>query len=225
MVAICSVCLCFPSWGNACDEFDRDYIIQRLLILQIKRDVVDNTERDFIMMANRCGFNISDTRVFDTANKTSKRKYSENTEVLKMTMNNLDILIKQTADKYGLDPALVKAIIHTESSFNSNAVSIKGAIGLTQVMPATASKMGVKPTDLWHPHINLDTGVRYLVIQLQRFDSLKKALIAYNAGPNVAERVKKPEDLKMIPNETKAYIKQVFLLYTMYKASGFGKYS
>lgn len=136
---------------------------------------------------------------------------------------NLDGLIIRTSAKYGVDPALVKALVHAESNFNPYAVSHMGAVGLTQVMPQTAVDLGVRPSDLTIPHINLDAGTRYLTLQLERFDSLKKALVAYNAGPRIAARVNSREDLRLIPDETRGYLKRVLSLYEFYKLSGYGK--
>lgn len=135
---------------------------------------------------------------------------------------NLDSLIIRTSAKYGVDPALVKALIHAESNFDQYAVSHAGARGLTQVMPATALDLGVRPSDLYVPHINIDTGVRYLALNLQNFGSVSKAIIAYNAGPGIAAKVNSREDVRFIPDETRGYLKRVLSLYAMYKAKGFG---
>lgn len=91
------------------------------------------------------------------------------------------------ADRYGLDPALVMAIIQAESRYDSTAVSHKGAIGLMQVMPETALWLGVPdPAD---PATNLDAGCRYFSYLLQSFGGdIVLALAAYNAGPATVRR-------------------------------------
>jgi soluble lytic murein transglycosylase-like protein len=89
-------------------------------------------------------------------------------------------LIERAASKYGLDPAVIKAIISVESGFNPNAVSKAGARGLMQLMPSTARLLGVDPDD---PEQNVDGGARYFRQQLDRFGSIELALAAYNAGP------------------------------------------
>jgi soluble lytic murein transglycosylase-like protein len=85
----------------------------------------------------------------------------------------------------GLDPRLLAALVWTESYFNPNAVSWVGAIGLAQLMPTTATWLGVDP---WVPEQNLDGGARYLAQQIARFDSVELGLAAYNAGPNAVIR-------------------------------------
>lgn len=94
--------------------------------------------------------------------------------------NELASAIKSAAQKHGVDPAVIKAVIRAESGFRSDAVSRTGAQGLMQLMPGTAKALGVDPTD---PEQNIDGGVKYLKQQIDRFGDLKLALAAYNAGP------------------------------------------
>lgn len=109
---------------------------------------------------------------------------------------------RDAARKYGIDPAMFLRLIQQESSFNPSAVSPKGAIGLGQLMPATAQELGVDPTD---PMQNLEGAAKYLSQQLKRFGSPELALAAYNAGPT---RVAK---LGRVPNiaETQNYVKTI----------------
>ena len=89
-------------------------------------------------------------------------------------------LASQIAVEEGVDPDLFMRLVEAESSFDPNATSSAGAIGLTQLMPGTASDLGVDPTD---PVQNLRGGARYLKQQLDDFGDPILALAAYNAGP------------------------------------------
>ncbi len=88
--------------------------------------------------------------------------------------------IAEAARRHGLDPRLLAALVWVESSFRPDAVSPAGAVGLTQLMPATAAGLGVDPRD---PLENLEGGARYLAAQIRRFGSVELGLAAYQAGP------------------------------------------
>ena len=95
-------------------------------------------------------------------------------------------LADAAADKYGLPRRLVRSVIATESDFQPLAVSPKGAIGLMQLMPATAEALGADPRD---PAQNVDAGTRYLRDLLEKYDGgLWHALAAYNAGPGAVDK-------------------------------------
>jgi hypothetical protein len=96
-------------------------------------------------------------------------------------------IIHKVAERYEVDPALVKAIIMAESSYNPNAVSRKGARGLMQLMPRTARALGVE--DSFDPEDNIDAGVRYFKQLLDRFNgNVKLAVAAYNAGSRKVQK-------------------------------------
>jgi hypothetical protein len=109
---------------------------------------------------------------------------------------------RDAASRYGIDPDMFLRLIQQESSFRPDVVSPKGAIGLGQLMPATAKELGVDPTD---PMQNLEGAAKYLSQQLKRFGDPSLALAAYNAGPT---RVAK---LGRVPNiaETQNYVKTI----------------
>ena len=120
--------------------------------------------------------------------------------------------IQSISREYGLDHHLVKALIRAESRFDHEALSSRGAIGLMQLMPATAKDMGVK--NPYDPRENIEGGVRYLKYLLKRFNNdVTLALAAYNAGPETVKRY------GCVPpfNETKEYLKKVLDFYSQYK--------
>lgn len=122
-----------------------------------------------------------------------------------------DIIIEASV-KHGVDPALVKAVIMAESGYNHKAISKKGAIGLMQLMPATAIDMGVE--DLFDPEHNINAGVRYLKKLLRQFEGdISLALAAYNAGSSKVKRFQGVPPYKA----TKYYIKKVFEYYQYYQ--------
>lgn len=94
-------------------------------------------------------------------------------------------LAQAAATKHGIPPDLFLRLVEQESGWNPNAVSIKGALGLAQLMPATARGLGVDPRD---PADNLEGGARYLRTQFEAFGSWPLALAAYNAGPGAVQR-------------------------------------
>ncbi len=111
--------------------------------------------------------------------------------------------INYAATAANISPALLAALVWQESRWNAQAVSRKGAIGLTQLMPGTARQLGVDPAD---PLANLVGGARYLRQQLDQFDgNVEKALAAYNAGP---ARVRSAGGVPAIA-ETKAYVASI----------------
>jgi soluble lytic murein transglycosylase-like protein len=126
--------------------------------------------------------------------------------------NQYDALISEFSKKYQVDFALIKAIIRAESGFNPNAVSRKGAKGLMQLMPETASRVNV--SNSFNPRENIEGGVRYFKYLLSLFDDdLRLSLAAYNAGENIVSEV------RSIPpyRETVDYVKKVLTYYQSYK--------
>jgi soluble lytic murein transglycosylase-like protein len=89
------------------------------------------------------------------------------------------------AERYGVPKDLFLRLVQQESGWNPQAISHKGATGLTQLMPATARRLGVNPSN---PHENLAGGARYLRMMYDRFGDWRLALAAYNAGPEAVEQ-------------------------------------
>jgi len=113
-------------------------------------------------------------------------------------------VINAVSSRHHLDPDLINSVIHAESGFNPRAVSPKGAQGLMQLMPQTASRLGV--ANAFDPNANVEGGTRYLRELLERYNfDLIKALAAYNAGP---QRV---EQFHGVPPyyETQAYVARI----------------
>ena len=129
--------------------------------------------------------------------------------------------VQETALAHGLDPALIDLVIRMESGYNPRAVSPKGARGVMQLLPSTASAYGV--ADIFNPRENIRGGVRYLRDLLGRFDSdVRLALAAYNAGPDAVERHR---GVPPYP-ETRNYVSAILAAYGsggQKLAGGFGK--
>lgn len=126
--------------------------------------------------------------------------------------SSFENIIQKASEKYRIPQTLIKALIKQESNFDDTAVSKKGAMGLMQLMPTTASLLGVN--DPFDAEENVLAGTQYLRELINRFDgNLNRALAAYNAGP---ERAK--EGIPNIP-ETKRFIELVLEHY-----NNFSKY-
>jgi soluble lytic murein transglycosylase-like protein len=122
-----------------------------------------------------------------------------------------DSEIRESSKRYGVEYALVKAVIKAESNFDSQAISRAGAKGLMQLMPGTADALGVN--DSFHPPDNIEAGVRYLRYLLDLFGgNLQLALAAYNAGEEAVFRY------NGIPpyQETQIYVQRVMQYFQNY---------
>lgn len=122
-----------------------------------------------------------------------------------------EALIGKASARYGVDPALIKAVIRAESGFNPRAVSSAGAQGLMQLMPATARGLGV--TDSFDPEQNVMAGTRFLKDMLSRYGgNVDSALAAYNWGPGNVDR-----HGDTLPRETREYLVKVKGYYAQYQ--------
>jgi len=120
-------------------------------------------------------------------------------------------LIMAASKKHGVDSALIRAVIHTESHFKPRVVSHAGASGLMQLMPFTAKRFGVK--DIFDPAQNIDGGTRYLKWLLKHFkNDIRLVAAGYNAGENAVKRYKGVPPYK----ETRHYVKKVQKLMARY---------
>jgi len=148
----------------------------------------------------------------------NKFSYKKSTPTTYIDSGDLKDIIDDVAKRYGQDPSLIQSIINTESNFNPNAVSPKGAMGLMQLMPGTARRFKVK--DPFHPKQNIEGGVAYLDYLMKLFNNdIELALAAYNVGEN------KVIDYSGIPpyKETKDYVRKVLGSYKVRKVEKINK--
>jgi soluble lytic murein transglycosylase-like protein len=104
---------------------------------------------------------------------------------MRATPEEVRLAIAESSARHTVPASLIEAVAWQESRFNQAAVSPKGALGVMQLLPSTASSLGVNPSDL---RANIDGGVAYLAQQMRRFGDVRLALAAYNAGPGAVER-------------------------------------
>ncbi|HKV61724.1 MAG TPA: lytic transglycosylase domain-containing protein [Candidatus Acidoferrum sp.] len=105
-----------------------------------------------------------------------------------MGRDGVEKIVREASDRHSVDPALVRAVIETESNWNPRAYSRKGAGGLMQLIPTTAQRYGAN--DVFDPQQNVDAGVKHLKRLLERYNgNLDLALAAYNAGEGAVDRV------------------------------------
>lgn len=117
-------------------------------------------------------------------------------------------IINSACSRFGVDPSLVHAIVKVESDFNPYAISRKGAMGLMQLMPQTASILNVR--DSFSPHENIEGGVKYLKSLLDRYEgNISLALAAYNAGETAVKKWGTIPPFK----ETQDYVKKILQIY------------
>ncbi len=144
------------------------------------------------------------TRV--NANLYSKEVESSVSKI--STREQIKSLVSRVAKKHGVDEKLVNALIKQESGFNPNAKSRVGAMGLMQLMPATAKGLGV--TNPMDPEQNVEGGVKYLKSMLNRYNgNIILALAAYNAGPGAVDKYDGVPPYK----ETQNYVKSILASY------------
>jgi hypothetical protein len=146
--------------------------------------------------------------------KDKKLRTSFNLARYGRSSEEFEPIINQCSSDYGVDRSLVKAVIHAESSFNSQAVSHKGAVGLMQLMPGTAQDL--KVVNSFDPQDNIRGGVRYLRFLLDTFKGdVTLALAAYNAGLSKVARY------GGIPpyEETRNYVSRVLALQKNYQTN------
>lgn len=131
----------------------------------------------------------------------------------------IDSYIVDSSRRYAIDPLLIYAQMHTESSFKLRATSNKGASGLMQLMPGTARRMGV--TNIYDPKQNIEGGIKYMRLLLDMFgQDVNLALAGYNAGEGAVQRFG-----NQIPpfNETREYVRRISARYNEISDGSFAR--
>jgi hypothetical protein len=143
----------------------------------------------------------------------NRYEITEKTPLLSKRSRHFFADIEAASVRYNVPKSLILAVIHTESYFNVNAISIKGAGGLMQLMPETAREMGLDPDERFDPHKNIMAGTRYLAQMLARYNGNQMlALAAYNAGPSNVDKYGGVPPYQ----ETQAYVQKVMRLAERY---------
>lgn len=162
--------------------------------MNVKANIIKNTSAQTFNNAIK---EINSTNAVQNVSQTSGTSKSQ---ILSM--------ISKVCEKHGVDEKLVKALIKQESGFNTQATSKVGAMGLMQLMPATAKGLGVQ--DAYNPMQNVDGGVRYLKSMLNKYNgNIILALAAYNAGPGAVDKY---DGVPPYP-ETQNYVKNILANY------------
>lgn len=135
--------------------------------------------------------------------------------------SNYDEIIVTASRKNQLDPLLIYATMHTESTFKPRAMSPKGASGLMQLMPGTAARFGV--TNIWDPRQNVEAGAKYMRFLLDMFNQdVRLALAGYNAGEGAVMRF----GYRIPPfNETQEYVRRITARYAMMRDPGVAQHA
>jgi soluble lytic murein transglycosylase-like protein len=143
-----------------------------------------------------------------SSRKKARRSGKYSSKLLKQRRKKVEPIVARVANKHQLDPKLLHAIILAESAYDHKAVSSAGAVGLMQLMPATAKQYGV--TDRRNPSQSIEGGARYLKKLLAEFKSKPLAIAAYNAGEGAVHKYG-----NRIPpyKETQTYVKRVMKNY------------
>ena len=180
-------------------------IILSGVVLQVMLVPLPSLAEDKIQAVVAPGGRIVFTNLVDNAPPPPRPVIAESTDVLAEEMPKvLRSMVDVISQNHGVDPALVRAVIKTESNFNRWAVSNKGARGLMQLIPATGARYGVR--DFFDPQQNVEGGVQYLKFLLEKFNgNLDLSLAAYNAGENLVQRLGR---VPPIP-ETTNYVRKV----------------
>ncbi|CAN5269339.1 hypothetical protein BH10ACI1_BH10ACI1_01230 [soil metagenome] len=201
------------------DNFDTKNGVQIVTPTVIKPAVITPTNRRQAKKTNQPTMKVQD----GLSQQNLTQAVTQNVNYTKVTMSSgktlgafttgdvlIDSYIVDSSRRYGVDPLLIYAQMHQESSFKLRARSNKGASGLMQLMPATAVRFGV--TDIYNPQQNIDAGVRYMRWLLDKFGGdVQLALAGYNAGEGAVMKYG-----NQIPpyRETQEYVRRIMARYS-----------
>ena len=178
--------------------------IYRYVDSQGRLHLTDKPQHDGYQLIQKAGKKVRQSRINFQDKEANRKRFSSK--------------IAEVASQYRVPEALLHAVISVESAYDPNATSRAGAVGLMQLMPATARRYGV--TNRRNPIANLTGGTRYLKDLLDRFDrNLGLALAGYNAGESAVERFG-----NQIPpyDETQNYVRKVLRLYVQHSIGSSG---
>jgi len=209
-----------PSSIDAADKSSTNSLFDSLLQQLLDANTGMSKDRSYLP-ANLAGYLASPPQAFHATQTDFLPALVNFTPAAAQTITDItgdsaayESLIMEAAAKYNVDPSLIKAVIHTESSFRADAESSSGAKGLMQLMDGTAQGLGV--SDSFDPRQNIDGGTRYLSYLIRKYDGNENvALAAYNAGPGRVDRlgIRTENDLvnkrDQLPRETQGYIGKV----------------
>ena len=171
-------------------------------------DVLQLPEQELERMIYRRADSLRAGRVQQAASATAPARqlggHSPNAKI-RLSTRQLQTLAQAAAQAFGIPRHLAFALIQVESNWNPRAVSSKGAVGLTQVLPSTARGLQID-CDLFDPECNLRAGFAYLRAMLDIFNDPRRALAAYNAGPGVFSKRYSPQTRTEIESYVRAVV-------------------
>ena len=177
--------------------------------IEIPTSEIDHFEHDAVSSLQAAS---NHTAAVQQVPTTSREAAPPSSAMATIDRQGLNLLVNGAGQRHQIDPDFINSVIRAESGFNTHAVSKKGAQGLMQLMPQTASQLGV--ANSFDPNSNVEGGTKYLRALLEKYNyDVPKALAAYNAGP------KRVDQYRGVPpyNETRAYVASIIRDYNRKK--------